>query len=59
MGSSRHTLGGEIMKNLLLPKVQEFMEDARAGDDGSSGMVRTGLYLTKWLNSQANFRYFT
>lgn len=63
MGSSRHTLGGEIMKNLLLPKVQEFMEDASVpGTIGSSSMVRTGLYLNevfKLNKDQANFRLFS
>src|SRR3989344_5067335 len=63
MGSSKHAFGGEITKNLLLPKIQEFTEDASVpGTIGSSSMVRTGLYLNevfKLNNDQANFRLFS
>ncbi|OGM98146.1 MAG: phosphoketolase [Candidatus Yanofskybacteria bacterium RIFCSPHIGHO2_01_FULL_41_21] len=63
MGSNKHAFGGEVTKDLILPKVEEFMEDASVpGTIGSSSMVRTGLYLNevfKLNKDQANFRLFS
>ncbi|MBP9822399.1 MAG: phosphoketolase family protein [Candidatus Pacebacteria bacterium] len=63
MGSNRHTFGGEVTKDLILPKVDEFAEDSAVpGTVGSSSMVRTGLYLNevfKLNKEQENFRLFS
>ena len=64
MGSNKHTFGGEqVVKNLLLPKVEQFAEDATIpGTIGSSSMVRTGLYLNeifKLNGENRNFRLFS
>jgi len=63
MGSNKHAFGGEVTKDLVLPKDEEFMEDASVpGTIGSSSMVRTGLYLNevfKLNKNQANFRLFS
>jgi len=61
MGSNKHTFGGEATKNLLLPKVEEFTEDASVpGTIGSSSMVRTGLYLNEVFKlNKNNFRLFS
>src|SRR3989344_4209770 len=61
MGSSKHALGGEVTKDLILPKVEEFSEDASVpGTIGSSSMVRTGLYLDEIFKlNKDNFRLFS
>ncbi len=63
MGSNKHAFGGEVTRDLILPKVAEFAEDASIpGTIGSSSMVRTGLYLNevfKLNKHQVNFRLFS
>ena len=63
MGSSRHALGGELVKPLDLPAPKDFMEDASIpGTMGSSSMRRAGAYLAEVFRrstADRNFRLFS
>lgn len=58
LGESKHALGGEMVKKLILPSANEFAEDARIpGTIGSSSMRRVGAYLNKVFEmNKDNFR---
>ncbi|MBA2655301.1 MAG: phosphoketolase family protein [Gammaproteobacteria bacterium] len=63
MGESKHTFGGKIVKNLVLPNVEKYTEDAtKPGTIGSSSMLRAGLFLNdvfKLNETNRNFRFFS
>ncbi|MEX2052757.1 MAG: phosphoketolase family protein, partial [Candidatus Paceibacterota bacterium] len=64
MGNSDHAFGGErAMKELSLPSVEQFAEDASIpGTIGSSSMRRTGEFLNEVLKlnkENGNFRLFS
>ncbi len=61
MGENRHAFGGDaVMKQLILPDIRKFSEDAsHPGTVGSSSMRRAGLYLNevfKLNKENKNFR---
>ncbi len=60
MGDSKHTMGGAIRKDLILPSAEKFSEDASVpGTIGSSSMRRAGEFLNevfKLNDSNKNFR---
>lgn len=60
MGENKHTFPQRVYKDLVLPDVDQFAEDASIpGAEGSSSMRRVGLYLNAIfeLNSDSkNFR---
>lgn len=60
MGMSKYARGGnEVYKPLVLPKVEEFSEDATLpGTMGSSSMRRTGLYLREVFHLNADNKNF-
>lgn len=62
MGDNRHAFGGDpVYKELILPELSEFAEDASVpGTVGSSSMRRAGLYLNEVFKlnaSNKNFRF--
>lgn len=63
LGLNKHAFGGKITKELILPDVKKFSEDATVpGTIGSSSMRRVGLYLGEVfaLNKKnRNFRLFS
>lgn len=64
IGDSHHAFGGErAMKELVLPEIKEFSEDASVpGTIGSSSMRRAGAYLHKVFElnkAHNNFRLFS
>ena len=63
MGNNKNCFGDRATKNLVLPQIEEFTEDASIpGTIGSSSMRRAGLFLEKVfeLNAeQKNFRLFS
>ena len=64
MGMTKHARGGgAVYKPLILPKVEDFAEDAeKPGTIGSSSMIRTGLYLNevfKLNQDNKNFRFMS
>ncbi|HAM95793.1 MAG: hypothetical protein UX53_C0008G0041 [Candidatus Azambacteria bacterium GW2011_GWB2_46_37] len=60
MGDNKHAFGGKIVKDLILPDVKKYAEDASVpGTVGSSSMRRTGLFLNdvfKLNKKNKNFR---
>lgn len=60
LGMSKHARGGpQVYTPLILPKVEEFAEDATApGTMGSSSMRRTGLYLKRVFELNAETKNF-
>ncbi len=63
MGENRHAFADRTVKDLYLPDVKDFIEDAsRPGTMGSSSMRRVGAYLNevfKLNNENNNFRLFS
>lgn len=63
MGRSRHAHGGDIVKQLALPDIIPYTEDAEIpGTIGSSSMRRAGAYLTEVFRQsekERNFRLFS
>ncbi|MDE1970014.1 MAG: phosphoketolase family protein [Patescibacteria group bacterium] len=63
IGQNRHAYAGTIRKDLILPEIDHFNEEADPpGIVGSSSMRRAGLYLNEVfaLNAnQKNFRFFS
>ncbi len=48
MGDNKHAFGGKMAKDLILPSISKFAENARKpGTIGSSNMRRIGLYLNE------------
>ncbi|MDO8743139.1 MAG: phosphoketolase family protein [Candidatus Azambacteria bacterium] len=63
MGENKNIFGGDIVKPLILPPVEQFSEDAAApGAAGSSSMRRIGAYLNEVLKlnkENKNLRLFS
>jgi xylulose-5-phosphate/fructose-6-phosphate phosphoketolase len=64
MGMTPHARGGKaVYKPLILPKAEQFAEDAeKPGTIGSSSMIRAGLYLNevfKLNKDNKNFRFMS
>lgn len=63
MGQNKHAFGGEIVDPLILPPIDQFIEDASVpGRFGSSPMIQTGGYLKEVfrLNEENhNFRFMS
>ncbi len=58
IGENKHSFGGKIAKDLILPSAEKFAEDAAApGTIGSSSMRRAGLFLNEVFKmNKDNFR---
>ena len=59
LGENKHTLGGPVSKDLVLPPAEKFAEDAsQPGIIGSSSMRRSGLYLKEVFQLNAENKNF-